>query len=34
MKLDINHFKWTREPQSYLITENTIEVVTWPKIFT
>ena len=27
MKLDINHFKWMREPQSYLITENTIEVI-------
>lgn len=31
MKLDINHFKWTREPQSCLITENTIEVITRPK---
>lgn len=30
MKLDVNQFQWTREPQSCMITPNRIEIVTWP----
>ena len=30
MKLDIDNFKWTRQPESYSIQNDTIEVVTKP----
>ena len=31
MNIDINKFSWTREPQSFVIKGDTIEVVTKPK---
>ena len=30
MKIDINNFKWIREPKKYSITETEIEIVTEP----
>lgn len=30
MKLDLEKFKWTREPESYRITDGTVEIVTKP----
>ena len=31
MKLNIDNFKWTRQPESYVIKGDTIEVVTKPE---
>ena len=30
MKFGIENFKWTREPEKYLIDENKIEIITKP----
>ena len=27
MRIDLEKFKWTREPESYLITDDTVEIV-------
>ena len=30
MKFDVNRLVWTREPESFQITENKIEIITRP----
>lgn len=30
MKFDVNTLRWTREPQSYVISDDSIEIVTNP----
>ena len=30
MKLDMKNFKWTREPEKFIIGENRVEIVTQP----
>ena len=31
--MDFTKFKWTREPESYTITGDTVEIVTKPYLF-
>lgn len=30
MKLDMKNFKWTREPEKFIIDEDRVEIVTQP----
>ena len=30
MKFDVNNLQWTRQPKSYVISQNKIEIVTQP----